>query len=76
MFQTGETAPETGIYRVVHVNHRVPHEVVVLKNDRFPACAKCNDAVLFDLVHPAPDLFRRYVRPIFELPVLEDPAVA
>ena len=75
-FQTGEAAPETGIYRVIHVGHRLPHEVVVLKNERFPRCAKCKDAVLFDLIHPAPDLFQHVGYRVYELPVLNEAAAA
>ncbi len=73
-FQTGALAPETGIYRVVHVSHRLPHEVVVLKGERFPRCAKCDDAVLFDLVHAAPDLYQHTPHRVYELPVLDDEA--
>jgi hypothetical protein len=73
-FQTGALAPETGIYRVVHVSHRLPHEVVILKGERFPRCAKCNHAVLFDLVHAAPDLYQHIPYRVYELPVLDDEA--
>jgi hypothetical protein len=31
MFQTGAVVPETGIYRIVHDDHRLPHEVVILR---------------------------------------------
>jgi hypothetical protein len=71
-FQTHDLAPETGIYRVVHLAHRLPHEVVVLKEERFPRCAKCDDAVIFELVHAAPDLFAYLHRRTFELNVLDE----
>ena len=71
-FETGAEAPETGIYRVIHVNHRLPHEVTLLKGDRFPRCIQCKGAVLFELVHAAPDLFRDRRSRIYELPVLDD----
>ena len=76
VYKTGAIAPETGIYRVVHVAHRLPHEVVILKNDRFPRCSKCSDAVLFRLVHAAPDLFRSPQIRSYELPVIEEEPTA
>jgi hypothetical protein len=75
-FQTGDRAPETGIYRVVHVNHRLPHEVVILKDEQFPRYAKCLAAVRFDLIHAAPDLFRHRGHRIYELPVEEEATAA
>ncbi len=69
---TGAEAPETGIYRVVHAGHRLPHEVIVRKGDRFPRCAKCREAVLFELIHAAPDLFANRQISIYELPVIDD----
>jgi len=75
-FVTGAVAPETGIYRVVHAAHRLPHEVVIIKGERFPRCCKCAASVLFDLVHAAPDLYRHFVHRIYELPVQEDPPEA
>jgi hypothetical protein len=70
-FQTGDLVPETGIYRVAHQAHRLPHEVIILADQRFPRCCKCGSAVLFELVHAAPDLFRYGVRHLYELPLLE-----
>jgi hypothetical protein len=70
--RSGSAVTETGIYRVIHVAQRLPHEVVCLKGDRFPRCAKCNDTVLFYLVHSAPDLFRSWQYHLYVLPVLED----
>jgi hypothetical protein len=75
-FATGDVVPETGIYRVVHTSHRLPHEVVILKDDHFPRCAKCKDAVLFSLLHAAPDLFLGWRYHIYELPVIEEDATA
>ena len=69
-FETGAIVPETGIYRVVHVAHRLPHEVVIRKGEHFPKCANCKDAVLFDLAHAAPDLFQSQQHRVYELPVV------
>jgi hypothetical protein len=71
-YETGDIAPETGIYLVVHSAHRLPHEVVVIKGQGFPKCQKCGDAVLFELVHSAPDLYRHTTKTVFELPVIEE----
>ncbi|HZU29857.1 MAG TPA: hypothetical protein VFB79_02005 [Candidatus Angelobacter sp.] len=76
-FVTGAIAPVTGIYRVIHVAHRLPHEVIISSGHHFPRCAKCADAVLFDLVHPAPDLFLHHgTRQIYELDVMDDEPTA
>jgi hypothetical protein len=72
LFETGAIVPETGIYRVTHTPHRLPHEVVILKGEHFPRCAKCTTSVLFDLVHAAPDLFQHTVYRLYELPVTEE----
>lgn len=69
---TGDLVPETGIYRVVHVSHRLPHGVVCVKGDLFPRCAKCSDAVHFDLIQAAPQLRHRDGCHLYELPVLDD----
>ena len=75
-FQTGDVVPETGIYRIVHSPHRLPHEAVLLKNERFPRCAKCDTAVSFELISVAERPFSGEKYRIYELPVLEDDASA
>ena len=55
-FCCGERIPESGIYRVVHREHRLPHEVTLLCDQLFPRCASCEDAVYFELVRSAPDI--------------------
>jgi hypothetical protein len=75
-FETGAIVPETGIYRAVHTAHRLPHEVVILKGEHFPRCSRCADAVLFDLIHAAPDLYSHHVQRIYELPVLDEESAA
>ena len=73
-FYTGQEVPETGIYRVVHSGHRLPHEVTLLAGQTFPRCSKCQDAVEFEVVRHAPhietDLGFRII--VYELPVLEE----
>jgi hypothetical protein len=71
-FQTGNVVPESGIYRVAHNPHRLPHEAVLIKGERFPRCAKCLSDVVFELAYAAPDVFHRLHYRIYELPVIED----
>ena len=75
VFQTGEKIPMNGIYRVIHHQHRLPHEVTLLRDEEFPKCAKCQDAVKFELVYGVDsndvqnELSTR-IR-LYELPVLD-----
>jgi hypothetical protein len=52
-FRTGAQIPESGIYRVIHKAHRLPHEVTLVWGQAFPRCAKCRDAVKFELIRAA-----------------------
>ena len=70
-YRTGESVPVTGVYSVTHDGHRLPHEVLILKNERFPRCAKCSDAVVFTLLRPVPDIPKDFSYRLFELPVFE-----
>ncbi|HEY5030441.1 MAG TPA: hypothetical protein VIK39_18700 [Candidatus Angelobacter sp.] len=76
-FRTDETVPQSGIYKVQHRKHRLPHEVTLLQDQQFPRCAKCQNAVTFELVRDVNtenDGIRRYTSQIclYELPVLDD----
>jgi hypothetical protein len=53
-FCSGDVAPETGIYCVFHGEHRLSHEVTVLKGNLFPVCSKCTNQVHFELVRAVP----------------------
>ncbi len=53
IFRTGEVAPVTGIYRVVHAGHRLPHHGILLRGEKFPPCRTCLDAVTFMLLRAA-----------------------
>lgn len=46
-FKPGEYAPRSGMYRVVHYAHRIPHDVTVEEGGRFPKCARCAERVRF-----------------------------
>lgn len=64
----------TGIYRVTHAFHRLPHEVTLLAGQTFPRCSKCKDAVQFKPVRPAAriDEDPSFKIVVYELPVIEE----
>ena len=55
-FHCGQKIAESGIYRVVHKNHRLPHEVTLLRDQLFPRCSRCEESVYFELLRSAPDI--------------------
>jgi len=55
-FRCGDKILESGIYRVYHGDHRLPHEVTLLRDQLFPKCVKCENLVYFELVRSAPDI--------------------
>ena len=77
-FKTGAVIPDSGIYRVFHSAHRLPHEVTLLRAETFPKCQQCADAVTFELVRALS--YETVVRELpwrvalYELPVLDDAA--
>lgn len=46
-YAAGAAVPHTGIYRVYHYAHRLPHAVMILRGNVFPACNCCGDKVEF-----------------------------
>jgi hypothetical protein len=46
----GDAVPQSGIYRVLHKNHRAAHENSFLAGQRFPQCRICRQEVRFDLI--------------------------
>ena len=75
MFRTGERITQSGIYRVIHRKHRLPHEVTLLINQSFPRCAKCGDAVKFRLVRGVKLQSMEHGEAhicLYELPVLDE----
>jgi hypothetical protein len=75
-FGTDEIIPNSGIYRVFHQRHRLPHEVTLLRDERFPKCAKCQDAVSFELIRAVTftdDSLELHPQiRLYELPVLDE----
>ncbi len=74
-FHTGQEVRESGIYRVIHLEHRLPHEVTLLKGAQFPRCSKCKTAVRFEAIALAPrlDSIRERVT-VYELPAMNEEA--
>ena len=80
VFRTDEIVSQSGIYTVRHRKHRLPHEVTLLRDQRFPRCAKCDTAVTFELVRALANkgeaaTFATRIF-LYELPVLEDDQAA
>ena len=71
-YRTGERVPQTGIYKVTHDHHRLPHQVIIIKNEVFPRCAKCEDTVFFEMAYPAPAVSESSFVRIYELPEVEE----
>jgi hypothetical protein len=46
-FKPGDLVPKTGVYRVLHHEHRAAHEATLRKHQHFPACARCGQLVRF-----------------------------
>jgi hypothetical protein len=73
--RTGCPVPESGFYRVVHPQHRLPSEVTLLLGQLFPRCSKCAEPVSFELIRAARSLGMngsRFSVALYELPELSD----
>lgn len=79
-FCTDEIVRQSGIYKVRHKKHRLPHEVSLFRDQQFPRCAQCQNAVIFELVRAAADEDEAVTSSsricLYELPVLEDDTAA
>jgi hypothetical protein len=49
-YKTGQVVPYSGIYRVSHTEHRLPHEVTLLRANPFPPCSQCENNVNYQLL--------------------------
>lgn len=49
----GVIAPRSGVYRVHHYAHRMPHSVTVTAGTVLPQCRRCGDKVRFAPMIPA-----------------------
>lgn len=76
-FKTGGIIPDSGIYQVNHSAHRLPHEITLIRSEKFPKCQKCAEAVTFKLLRSVKETSRDESAVLFnvalyELPVLDD----
>jgi hypothetical protein len=73
-YKSSDRIPASGIYRVVHSQHRLAHEVTLIEGQVFPPCAQCQQEVRFELVRVLPTLERerRGNVSLYALPVLEE----
>ena len=74
LLKSSTIIPESGIYRVIHSQHRLPHEVTLIGGQTFPPCGKCHEEVRFELVRELPELERerRGHVSLYSLPALDD----
>jgi len=54
-YHSGQVSPNNAIYRAIHLNHSLIHEVTVLDKQEFPECVHCGDAVRFQMVRQLRD---------------------
>ena len=59
MHETGQEVAKSGVYRVVHREHRLPSEVVLIAGNKFPRCGKCSRSVKFEFERAAPSYVSR-----------------
>jgi len=73
-FNSGAKVPTSGIYSVAHLQHRLPHEVTLIKGETFPTCSKCQAVVRFKLVYAAPRIDEpgAFRVTLYNLPVMEE----
>jgi hypothetical protein len=48
-YRAGQPVPCTGLYRVSHYQHRLPHDVFITQDRLFPPCRRCGERVSFKL---------------------------
>ena len=52
-YKPGEVAPVSGVYVVVHAEHRSDHHATLLQGEPFPSCSVCHNKVRFRIRHIA-----------------------
>ncbi len=54
----GDTVEQSGVYRVYHHAHRLPHSVFIPAGTVLPKCRRCGEKVEFGLLLPSESLGR------------------
>jgi hypothetical protein len=68
-YRTGLKIPQSGIYKVTHSPHRLPHEVTLLEGETFPRCTNCGNNVQFQLIRAVDGLENsKFHVVVYELP--------
>ena len=49
-FRSGDVVPRSGVYRVHHYAHRIPHAVIIVEGTVLPKCKRCGERVQFVLI--------------------------
>lgn len=65
----GEFCRTSGVYKVVHYQHRLPHHVTVNETEPFPVCRKCQSKVRYFRTDNSPQENLPAVAPV----LVEDP---
>jgi hypothetical protein len=72
-YLSGQKVPASGIYEIRHKKHRLPHEVILLKDQQFPPCEQCGTAVQFKVVRLVDGFDERRGKIVLNvLPVVDD----
>ena len=53
---SGALCSQSGIYQVIHREHRAPHRTLVRMGDTFPRCRGCGEEVRFRLIKQVSEL--------------------
>ena len=53
-YKPGQIVPISGVYTIIHLDHRPPHEAVAVRGDLFPACRICKEQVRFQVAQIVP----------------------
>jgi hypothetical protein len=55
-YKPGQMVPVSGIYTVMHEDHREPHQSIALRGEEFPSCRICKDNVRFYVARVVPHI--------------------
>ena len=69
-FETGDEVPSSGVYQVLHKEHRLPPEVTLVGGKPFPPCSGCQIKVEFELLRLV--AANQYSIVLHSIPVLHD----
>lgn len=56
-FKPGDTAPVSGLYRVIHPSHDNAGEIVLAEGETFPTCPECRISPSYEFLAALPEAF-------------------